>query len=88
VPGFLGRFYSMQLTDPFDVGFAYAGTRTTGTKAGDYLVTKPGQKGAVSQEMKQLSSSTISALVLGRILVIVTGISDCLQPRKGRNNSR
>jgi hypothetical protein len=38
-------------------------------KATDYLGTKPGQKGAVSPGMKQLSSPNMSALVLGRILV-------------------
>ena len=59
----------MQLTDPFDVDFAYVGTRTTGTQAGDYLVTGPGWQGSVPQEMKQISSPNNSVLVLGRILV-------------------
>lgn len=69
MPDLFGRYYGVQFTDPFHVDFAYAGTRTTGTKAGDYLGTKPGQKGAVSQGMKRLSSPNISALVLGAILV-------------------
>lgn len=69
VPDFSGRYYSVQFTDPFDVDFAYVGTRTTGTQAGDYLVTGPGWRGSVPQGMKQLFSPNNSALVLGRILV-------------------
>ncbi len=69
VPDFSGRYYSVQFTDPFDVDFAYVGTRTTGTKAGDYLVTGPDWKGTVPQGMKQISSPNNSVLVLGRILV-------------------
>jgi hypothetical protein len=34
VPDFSGRYYSVQFTDPFDVDFAYVGTRATGTQAG------------------------------------------------------
>jgi len=69
VPDFSGRYYSLQFTDPFDVVFAYVGTRTTGTHAGDYLVTGPGWQGSVPQGMKQISSPNNSAGVLGRILV-------------------
>lgn len=69
VPDFSGRYYSVQLTDPFDVDFAYVGTRTTGTVAGDYLLTGPDWKGAVPQAMRQVSSPNNSVLVIGRILV-------------------
>ncbi len=69
VPDFSGRYYSVQFTDPFDVDFAYVGTRTTGTHAGDYLVTGPDWKGQVPSGMKQISSSNNSVLVLGRRLV-------------------
>jgi len=69
VPDFSGRYYSVQFTDPFDVDFAYIGTRTTGTQAGDYLVTGPGWQGSLPQGMKQISSPNNSVLVLGRILV-------------------
>ena len=34
VPDMAGRYYSVQFTDPFDVNFAYVGTRTTGTQGG------------------------------------------------------
>ena len=69
VPDFSRRYYSVQFTDPFDVDFAYVGTRTTGTQAGDYLITGPGWQGTVPQGMKQMASPNNSVLVLGRVLV-------------------
>ena len=69
VPDFSGRYYSVQFTDPFDVDFAYVGTRITNTKAGDYLITGPDWKGQVLSGMMQISSPNDSVLVLGRILV-------------------
>ena len=74
VPDFSGRYYSVQFTDPFDVDFAYIGTRSTGTQAGDYLITGPGWKGQVPGGkvplgMTQIASPNNSVLVLGRLLV-------------------
>jgi hypothetical protein len=70
VPDFSGRYYSVQFTDPSkNINFAYVGKRTTGTKAGDYLITGPGWKGAVPQGMKQISSPNNSVLVVGRVFV-------------------
>jgi hypothetical protein len=69
VPDFSGRYYSVQFTDSFNVNFAYVGTRTTGTQAGDYLITGPNWKGIVPQGMKQISSPNDSVLVIGRVLV-------------------
>jgi len=70
VPDFSGRYYSVQFTDPLkNTNFAYVGTRTTGTQAGDYLITGPGWKGQVPDGMTQISSPNNSALVLGRALV-------------------
>ena len=69
VPDFFGRYYSVQFTDPFNVDFAYVGTRETGTQADDYLITGPGWKGQVPHGMKQVSSQDNSVLVVGRILV-------------------
>ena len=69
VPDFSGRYYSVQFTDPFNVDFAYVGTRTTGTQPGNYLITGPGWHGPVPQGMKQISSSNDSVLVIGRVLV-------------------
>jgi hypothetical protein len=69
VPDFSGRYYSVQFTDPFDVDFAYVGTRTTGTQAGEYLITGPGWHGSIPQGMMQISSPNDSVLVIGRVLV-------------------
>jgi hypothetical protein len=69
VPDFSRRYYSVQFTDPFDVVFAYVGTRTTGTQAGDYLITGPDWKGQIPSGMTQISSPNDSVLVLGRVLV-------------------
>ena len=42
VPDMNDRYYSVQFTDPSkNTIFAYVGTRTTGTQAGDYLITGP-----------------------------------------------
>ena len=69
VPDFSGRYYSVQFTDPFNIDFAYVGTRKTGTQAGDYLITGVGWKGQVPDGMTQVSSQDNSVLVIGRILV-------------------
>jgi hypothetical protein len=64
------RYYSVQYTDPsYNTNFAYVGKRTTGTEAGDYLISGPGWKGNVPQGLTQISSPNQSALVLGRVLV-------------------
>jgi hypothetical protein len=69
VPDMNDRYYSVQFSDPFNVNFAYVGTRTTGTQAGDYLITGPRWSGQVPSDMKQIVSPNNSVLVLGRVLV-------------------
>ena len=70
VPDMAGRYYSVQFTDPSDgTNFAYVGKRTTGTEAGDYLMSGPGWKGTVSQGMTQIASPNKSVLVVGRVFV-------------------
>ncbi len=69
VPDFAGRYYGVQFTDPFNVDFAYVGTRATGTQAGDYLITGPGWKGQVPGGMTHIASPDNSVGVLGRTLV-------------------
>jgi hypothetical protein len=69
VPDFSSRYYSVQFTDPFNVNFAYVGTRTTGTQTGDYLIIGPNWQGQVPSGLTQISSPNNSALVLGRVLV-------------------
>ena len=69
VPDFSDRYYSVQFTDPFNVNFDYVGTRTTGTQAGDYLITGPDWSGQVPSSLTQISSPNNSVLVIGRVLV-------------------
>ena len=70
VPDMVGRYYSVQFTDPSNnTIFAYVGKRTTGTEAGDYLISGPGWKRSMPQGMAQISSPKNSVLVLGRTLV-------------------
>ncbi|HEX7264877.1 MAG TPA: DUF1254 domain-containing protein [Candidatus Dormibacteraeota bacterium] len=77
VPDMAGRYYSVQFTDPSSsANFAYVGKRTTGTKAGDYLLSGPGWKGTVPNGMTQISSPNNSVLVIGRVFVA----SDSDQP--------
>src|SRR5215813_12443664 len=57
VPDMAGRYYSVQFTDPAkNVNFAYVGKRTTGTEAGDFLISGPGWKEAVQRGVTQISS--------------------------------
>jgi hypothetical protein len=70
VPDMAGRYYSVQFTDPSDgTDFAYVGKRTTGTRAGEYLISGPGWKGTVSQGLTRISSLNNSVLVIGRVFV-------------------
>jgi hypothetical protein len=69
-PDTAGRYYSVQFTDPSSsANFAYVGKRTTGTKAGDYLLSGPGWKGTVPNGMTQIASPSNAALVIGRVFV-------------------
>jgi len=73
VPDMAGRYYSVQFTAPNNTVFAYVGKRTTGTHAGDYLITGPGWRGQAPSGMTQISSPHNSVLVIGRILVYNDG---------------
>jgi hypothetical protein len=70
VPDMAGRYYSVQFTDPSNnINFAYVGKRTTGTQAGDHLLSGPGWKGEVPGSMTRISSPNNSVLVIGRVYV-------------------
>ena len=70
VPDMAGRYYSVQFTDPSNnTNFAYVGKRTTGTAAGDYVVSGPGWTGSLPQGMTRIPSPNNSVLVIGRTLV-------------------
>lgn len=69
VPDMAGRYYAIQFTDPWGAVFAYVGRRTTGTEAGDYLITGPGWKGTVPNGMTQIAAPNNTVLLIGRTLV-------------------
>jgi hypothetical protein len=70
VPDMVSRYYSVQFTDPSkNTNFAYVGKRTTGTQAGDYLITGPRWNGQVPGGVTHISSPNNSVLVIGRVLV-------------------
>jgi len=69
VPDMAGRYYSVQFTDPWGTVFAYVGRRTTGTQAGDYLISGPGWKGTVPNGVTQIVAPNNTVLLIGRTLV-------------------
>jgi hypothetical protein len=70
VPDMAGRYYSVQLTDPSrNTNFAYVGKRTTGTDAGQYLISGPRWKGVVPAQLTEIASPNNSVLLVGRVLV-------------------
>jgi hypothetical protein len=70
VPDMAGRYYSVQFNDPSkNANIAYVGKRSTGTGAGEYLVSGPRWKGTVPRGMTRISSRNNSVLVIGRTLV-------------------
>jgi hypothetical protein len=61
------RYYSLQFIDLFTHNFAYVGSRSTGTEAGNYLLAGPGWKGDTPPGIdKVLRSETELAFVLYR----------------------
>jgi len=74
VPDMTGRYYSVQFTDPSkNVNFAYVGKRTTGTDAGDFIISGPDWKGAVQRGVAQITSPNDSVAVIGRVFVADDG---------------
>ncbi len=70
VPEMADRYYSVQFTDPSNgTDFAYVGTRTTGTAAGEYLISGPGWKGTAPGGMPKIASPNNAVLAVGRVLV-------------------
>ena len=69
VPDMADRYHSIQFIDPWGNVFAYVGSRTTGTRAGDYFITGPGWRGPIPVGAKQISSPNNKVLIIGRVLV-------------------
>jgi len=70
VPDMADRYYSLQFTDPATgANFAYVGKRTTGTTAGEFLLTGPGWTGTVPPAMTRIAVPGRTALIIGRVFV-------------------
>lgn len=63
------RYYAFEFLDPYTNVFAYVGTRTTGNRAGTFLIAGPGFRGATPRGMRRIRSPFDRAWMLGRTLV-------------------
>lgn len=70
VPDVPNRYYVMEMASMDSDNFAYVGSRTTGPKAGNYLIAGPDWKGDVPAGLTLLPASrTNAALIIGRTLI-------------------
>ena len=61
-----GRYYLLPMLEMWTDVFASPGWRTTGTQAGNFLVTPPGWSGAVPSGMTRISAPTPFVWIIGR----------------------
>jgi hypothetical protein len=61
-----GRYYLLPMLDMWTDVFASPGWRTTGTKAGNFLVTPPGWTGTVPANFTQIKAPTPYVWIIGR----------------------
>jgi hypothetical protein len=69
VPDTAGRYYTIPFMDFYTKNFAYVGRRTTGTKAGNFVIVGPGWNGETPAGLPVIKSPTNSVLLLARTLV-------------------
>jgi hypothetical protein len=61
-----GRYYLLPMLDMWTDVFASPGWRTTGTQAGNFLITPPGWNGAVPSGTTRISAPTPYVWIIGR----------------------
>jgi hypothetical protein len=69
LPDTKGRYYMMPMLDAYTNIFASPGSRTTGTKAGDFLITGPQWNGEVPAHMTEIKAPTNFIWIIGRTQV-------------------
>jgi DNA sulfur modification protein DndE len=69
VPNTNGRYYMMPMLDAYTNVFASPGKRTTGTAAGNFLITGPQWSGTIPAGMKQIKAPTNIVWIIGRTQV-------------------
>ena len=61
-----GRYYLLPMLDMWTDVFASPGWRTTGTQAGNFVITPPGWSGTVPSGMTRISAPTPYVWIIGR----------------------
>ncbi len=67
VPDMGDRFYIMPMLTGYNEVFFVAGSRATGGKAQEYVITGPGWSGTVPEGVTQVQSPTALVWILGRV---------------------
>ena len=69
LPEVTDRYVSYQILDAWTDSFAYIGTRTTGGRAGTWVIAPPGWVGEVPRGAELVEATTPLVFLLGRFLV-------------------